>query len=340
MTDEQENVELSTEEKAEQIGKDMGVVQQKDETPDYEVEEEGSDSRLAKTRQEQQAGQKPPREKLTSLEKRKQRKERINTRFAAKDALIESLVATNNELNHRLGAVESATVQQNKTQLEKTYKDAQTDFRRAEALHTEAFANGDGAKATQAMREMYVAQKKIDEIEDIFNKKPEKTQNRPVQQSQAAQPIPKAVQWAKRNAWFNPSAADTDSQIANTIAAAIASEGYDPNSDDFYEELDDRLSKYMPHNVKAHDTEEDEQEDDADERHQQRTAQHESTKRKAPPVSGGSGSRGDTQGKIKVTLPTAYINALKEAGKWDDPKVRNRMIQRYQDTQKNMQAGR
>lgn len=301
--------ELTVEEKAAAIG---AAGKEDENIPDYEIEEEG-DAPLAKTREERENGKKPVDKELSNREKRQLRKKRTNEKFRQKDETIA-------ELNARLAVLENRTVQYDRTQLEKDYATAGNEFKSAERAHQEAFTAGDGAAATKAMREMYIAQKKIDQIEEYANKQPQQRQAQP----QSRQPIQKAVDWASRNKWFSPTAADQDSKIANAIAQAVADEGYDPNSDDFYEELDDRISQYMPQKVKKADVDENDDDDFEEEKPRQ------VARKKSPPVSGGS-ARGDIAGKIKVTLPTAYIQALKDKGWWDDPKMRNKMIKKYQD---------
>mgnify|MGYP001030655752 CR=1 FL=1 len=69
-----------------------------------------------------------------------------------------------------------------------------------------------------------------------------------VQQPQAPQPTPdpKAQQWADKNEWFG-----TDEPMTLTAFSIhkklVEEEGFDPQSDEYYQELDDRIQKDFPH---------------------------------------------------------------------------------------------
>lgn len=65
-------------------------------------------------------------------------------------------------------------------------------------------------------------------------------------QPQQVKPDPKAQGWAQKNAWFG------EDRIMTTAAFAvhqglIEDEGFDPNSDEYYTELDRRMRREFPH---------------------------------------------------------------------------------------------
>ena len=53
-----------------------------------------------------------------------------------------------------------------------------------------------------------------------------------------------AVDWAKKNEWFGKDKIGTS--IALAVDQSLKDEGFDPRDDEFYEELDRRLSKELP----------------------------------------------------------------------------------------------
>lgn len=69
-----------------------------------------------------------------------------------------------------------------------------------------------------------------------------------VAQQQVAQPRPdrKAEAWAERNDWFGEDQAMTATAIA-FHRTLVEQEGYDPQSDDYYDELDRRIRKEFSH---------------------------------------------------------------------------------------------
>ena len=63
-------------------------------------------------------------------------------------------------------------------------------------------------------------------------------------------PDPKAQSWAERNDWFGNDKAMTATAYA-IHADLVEVEGFDPTSDDYYQELDSRIRNEFPHKFKA-----------------------------------------------------------------------------------------
>ena len=118
-----------------------------------------------------------------------------------------------------------------------------------------------------------------------------------------------AAQWMKDNSWYDPQATDFDSEVAQTVDKRLTKEGFDPSTDEYWEELDERLKKLMPHNYKEVRNE-----------------------RSRPPKSivGGSGREsGATVRNGDFVLDPERVKAIKEAGMWDDAEKRKKMISTY-----------
>lgn len=313
--------ETTTEEKAAEIGAAVDAEKEDEKAPDYEISEEGAepakedegDARLGKTRD---ADDKP---RLSNREKRQLRKKKLAEKFDTKDRIIREQRDMINQLAARQNETDSRLSQVDQAQLQQAWNDTSAVFQQAEAEYTAAFETKNGAVATVAMRKMYEAQKRLDELQALNAR----MQQKGTQTQTAPKPDPivanRAKEWSQRNTWFRPDGGDDDSAIANTIAAKLVKDGFDATTDEYWSELDERLA--------ARGIGADEEDDDPAPR-----------ARRSPPVS-GSGGRGDlTNGKVAITLPTAYINALKESGKWDNPETRNRMIKRYLDGLKARQS--
>jgi hypothetical protein len=329
-----EEKELTTEEKAALIGKTPPDKEEED-IPDYDVKEddgqeakeEDHDKRLGKTREGSDHRQ------LSNREKRQLRKKRLAEKFDAKDALIRQQQEQLNAMASRLNDVDGKLSQVDHESLVRAWNDTSASFQAAEKEHADAFSSGDGAKATAAMRKMYEAQRKLDELQAI-NARNQSLNSQPRTVANKADPIVvnRAQQWAQDNPWFKQGSNDDDSVIADAIATKLVRDGYDPKSDDYWDELDDRLSQ---RGIGSQD--EDEQEEQTQSQREKQETKP-AFKRRSPPVGGGSG-RGDLgTGKISVSVPTAYINTLKQNGYWEDVPTRNRMIKRYLDAEKQRQS--
>jgi hypothetical protein len=74
-------------------------------------------------------------------------------------------------------------------------------------------------------------------------------QNQPAQ-AQPQKPDAKAEQWAGKNAWFGTDEAMTFAAFG-IHKKLIEDEGFDPTSDDYYNELDSRIKREFPHKFEA-----------------------------------------------------------------------------------------
>jgi len=70
----------------------------------------------------------------------------------------------------------------------------------------------------------------------------------PMPQQQPRRPDPKAEQWAARNAWFGADEAMTYAAFG-VHKKLVENEGFDPQSDEYYNELDRRMATEFPHKL-------------------------------------------------------------------------------------------
>ena len=70
----------------------------------------------------------------------------------------------------------------------------------------------------------------------------------PMPQQQPRRPDPKAEQWARRNDWFGEDEAMTYAAFG-VHKKLVEDEGFDPQSDDYYNELDQRMRTEFPHKL-------------------------------------------------------------------------------------------
>jgi len=82
----------------------------------------------------------------------------------------------------------------------------------------------------------------------IVNDEPKEKEVRvnPQQQQPTQQSDPRAEQWATKNAWFGNDTAMTYTAF-DIHKKLVEQEGYDPKSDEYYEEVDSRIRLEFPH---------------------------------------------------------------------------------------------
>jgi len=118
-----------------------------------------------------------------------------------------------------------------------------------------------------------------------------------------------ATRWLKKNSWFDPQARDTDSRIAKVVDQELAADGWDPTDSEYWDELDSRLSSRLPHRY---------------------TAKGGNNKRSSAGPTASSRVANTTSGKPgTITLSRERVQAIKDAGSWDDVEKRNKMIRAY-----------
>jgi|TARA_R100001530_G_scaffold26568_1_gene21315 hypothetical protein len=110
------------------------------------------------------------------------------------------------------------------------------------------------------------------------------------QQPAAAPPTdPKAEKWAARNEWFGQDEAMTFAAFG-IHKKMVESEGFDPQSDDYYSELDERIQTEFPQKFNG------------------------TSKRAAQTVAGVSRSSSSGRGKTKVRLTPSQVSIAKKLG--------------------------
>jgi len=224
----------------------------------------------------------------------RQRKER--------DEHIQALIQKNEELNTNLRTKDKEVNTLGKSSLDASEKQLTDKIELARAVYTEAFEEGDKDRVLKAqemlndaqidLKNVTAAKNNYQEIEDV----PQQAQPQPQQQVRQ-QPAndPRAEDWASKNDWFGKDNVMTAAALA--IDAELKGEGYDPQDQDFYQEIDNRLKQAFPQKL-----------GNSQERVQENTSSP------AQVVSGGSRSSSSSSRKVKLSKEDVAL-----AQKWNIP---------------------
>ena len=222
----------------------------------------------------------------------KQRKERENQ--------VEALLRQNQELNDRLQSKSNEVTNISRHTLDLSEKQLTDKIQLAREVYLEAFEEGEKEKLLNAQEMLNEAQS---DLKQVTNAKAhyETQAQQPVAQPAARQPIaqpeadPKAEEWVSNNEWFGKDNIMTAAALA--IDAELKNEGYDPNDNVFYQEINNRIKNTFPQKF-----------GEVQERVQ------ENTSTPAQVVSGGSRSSPSSRKKIKLSQED-----LRLAEKWNIP---------------------
>lgn len=304
---------MNSTEKAEMQEEKLIPVEAPEEADDHDDDIEENDERLSDSRNEEEEERREAR--------RNERKRRRESQRFARDKTKEEmqwLIDQNKQLQQRLEAVEHHAITAQKGSLDQNYNQALYSVRKAETDLARAIEIGDGAKVPELLRQRDQAMAQAAEINRV------KTQfsNQPAPQN--SEVTERAQRWAAQNTWFNANGNDPDSAAAKAIDAGLVSEGFNPATKKYWNELDRRLSERLPHRF-------------ADDDDSEYTGTQQSGRR-GPPV-GGSREM-SAPGSKKVFVSAERIQAMKDAGYWDDPVLRQRMLKRYQETDRELRTAR
>jgi len=247
--------------------------------------------------------------------RRKAKKEYIKRTNEEKDQRLGLLQRQNQELMERLSVVERKTHGADLARYEKAMEDEEYRLRYAQKKMQEATDNSDGEAFTKAQELWYDSRRKLEAMHSY------KEQAAKSSSQDTAPANPKLVRlannWMERNSWYNPDAGDEDTQIAKVIDNRLVAEGWDPASQDYWDELDNRLQKRLPHRYT-------------------RTSDEPSRRSPRSVVTGSSRESSSPSGGNTFVLAPEQVRAMKDAGFWDDAQKRNKMIKRYaQDARNN-----
>ena len=237
-------------------------------------------------------------------EAQREREDNLRRELAARDAVINELRARQDAIERRNTGSELAQLENAKRETAQAYNYFKDQIRVA----TEA---GNGAAVAEATEKMLQTQRRFDEIQN-YERAYKQNQNTP--QPLDPRLVNHAKQWMDSNKWYDPSARDQDSRIVMSLDQQLAEAGWDPTTPAYWEELSERVKKYLPHRVKSGNI-------------------RNVKARSVVPSSGREGRSAPTsQGTFR--LSSERVQALKDAGIWDDPKSRADAIKRFREFDK------
>jgi hypothetical protein len=212
----------------------------------------------------------------------------------------QALIQKNEELNTNLRTKDKEVNTLGKTSLDASQKQLTDKIELARAVYTEAFEEGDKDRVLKAqemlndaqidLKAVTAAQSNYKEIEEQVV--PQQAQPQP-QRPQRTDP--RAEQWAADNDWFGTDNVMTAAALA--IDAELKGEGYDPEDQDFYKEINKRVKSAFPHKFG-----------------EDQNRVQETIATPAQVVSGGSRSSPTSSKKVKLSKEDVRL-----AQKWDIP---------------------
>jgi hypothetical protein len=226
------------------------------------------------------------------VRQRKEREERIDALILQNEELKLNINKKENEVNN----IASRSVGASEKQLTQ-------NIELARQAYLQAFDEGDKEKVLSAQEILTAAQSDLKTVQGYKASIAQRIQlasQKEEEEVPTQRPTfdPKANEWAERNEWFGQDTVKTAAALA--LDAELKGEGYDPNDEEFYQEIDQRLKKAFGQSKnRVQETEEQSTSD---------------TSQPAQVVSGASRSSPSSNKKVKLSKKEVSL-----ANKWGVP---------------------
>ena len=249
------------------------------------------------------------------------RKKLLRTeKFEQLQAQLASTNQTNQQLQEQLNILSRRTTGAEIVQVEQELSRIEQTYLYHKGVMEAASQAGKVSDALQAGEKMNSAKARYGEVTRL-----KEAISRQTTVGTVAMPDPavttNATKWATGNKWYNPSGQDFDSRITREIDSDLTKEGFDPRTTSYWEELDRRVQKHLPHRASV----------DNNNRNRGSTSRPRNTVAGSGREDIGTGGSGSGGGGNKFTLSVERVQAMKDAGQWADPKKRSEMTKYYRD---------
>ena len=223
---------------------------------------------------------------------------------------LEYLRQQNSAMEARLRAVEGNTLSQQAQSIDQQYQRALYEAQQAETIIARAVEAGNGDDVSVALRLRDEAKERAQQL-GMAKQQAEQYAQQAAQPQADPRVVDYAKQWLDANPWYNPQGRDEDSAVTKAIDNALAAEGWNPSSEEYWHELTRRVASRIG--------------DDGAPAARNQAA----PRRKAPPT-GTTREHAPVSTKNEVVVTAERKQAMIDAGVWDDPVARTRYLKAYQ----------
>ena len=306
-----------------------------EETDDQEGQEDKGkeETRLGEGRDDDEEGKKSRRE---SQRDRRQRQRKAKERT---DREMGFLRNRNEQLERRFSELE-ANVDARVTgselsNVEQSITKSRSDLTIANQVIAQAVEKNDGASLAEAMDHRDNIRDNLRDLEQAKEYLSDEDNRRTEAPAMRLDPrhVAHAQSFMVDNDWWDPLGRDDDSKTVLNIDSALVNEGYNPTSKDYWDALRERVEEALPQHFDA-GNDEDDDDDDADTGNGK--GKRQTRRNKGPTFRTGGRERSLKDNEVYISPERR--DAMVEAGIWDDPVARNKMLKRYAEYDKDAAA--
>jgi len=261
------------------------------------------------------------RRRLEKLE-RKERREKAITRDKVE---LEFLRKRNDDLERRFSTIEQRAYQADLSSYDQQIAAAKNEAEMAERVIAKAVEAGNGADVAQALKYRDEAIAKANQLSFA---KQQAAQTKPAAQEGGMDDrvMLHAREFLDENKWYDPQGRNEDSAIVLAIDQGLVRDGFDPKTEQYWDELRARAARRLPDRFQPKAGTEPKPEQ-----------KEERTPRGGPGIGSGR-EHAPTSTRKEVYVSPERKQALIEAGVWDDPVLRMKYVKRYAEYDKQNRA--
>ena len=315
---------------------DNKVVIVEDEAPQEEKAEEIKITETAPEEpKEVETASEQPDERESIRERRRkekqERKQRRDTAIKRDKVELNFLRKRNEDLERRVSAQEQKSQNLEMGNLDQHLAVAQKELNLADQVIEKGVENQSGEDVRKALAYRDQAQKKIAQLE-------RQKQQANVQMQQQQQPqtpvddrvLAHAQEFMDDNPWYDINGGNEESSIVNAIDASLTKEGFDPATDEYWDELTERAARRLPEKFEDFVEEVGEQEEPT-------PVKKKRVARGGPAVGSGK-EHAPASTRKEVYISPERKQAMMDHGVWDDPVLRQKYVKRYMEWDRENKA--
>jgi hypothetical protein len=298
-------------------GENIIIVENKDDLTDHEDDQEDQEDERTASSAEQDEGDGNDDERAAIRERRRlekvERKDRRDQAIKRDKLELDFLRKRNDDLERRVSVQEQRAHQVDLGGYDHAIAKAAEEVELAERVIAKAVEAGNGADVTQAMRYRDQAMQKAQQLQ--FSKQ-QASQQRPQAPGQQIDDMTMhyAKEFMSENPWYDSQGRDEDSAIVIAIDQALAKDGFNSQTEEYWDELRKRTARRLPEKFKT----------------QREPAKEERIARGGPAVGSGR-EHAPASTRKEIYLSPERKQALIDAGVWDDPVLRMKYAKRYSE---------
>jgi hypothetical protein len=315
---------------------DNKVVIVEDEAPQ---EEKADEIKITETAPEEpkevETASEQPDERESIRERRRkekqERKQRRDTAIKRDKVELNFLRKRNEDLERRVSAQEQKSQSIEMGNLDQHLAVAQKELNLADQVIAKGVETQSGEDVQKALAYRDQAQKKIAQLE-------RQKQQANVQMQQQQQPqtpvddrvLAHAQEFMDDNPWYDINGGNEESSIVNAIDASLTKEGFDPATDEYWDELTERAARRLPEKFEDFVEEVGEQEEPT-------PVKKKRVARGGPAVGSGK-EHAPASTRKEVYISPERKQAMMDHGVWDDPVLRQKYVKRYMEWDRENKA--